>query len=83
MLIQKFLGRFVNKKVGAIDMGGNAKGLYKSKVKPVQVIKQNAYRSYKLSGIKQIFELTMDLTKLTPKNKQAKGITTKSFKKEV
>lgn len=82
-LIRKFFGRFVNKKVGAIDMVGNAKNLYKSKVRTAPVIRNNAYRSYKLSSIKQIFELTMDLSKLTPKNKQAKGVTTKSFKKEV
>lgn len=82
-LIRKFFGRFVNKKIGAIDMVGNAKNLYKSKVKTAPMIRQNAYRSYKLSNIKQIFELTMDLSKLTPKNKQAKGMTTRSFKKEV
>ena len=73
-LIKKFFGKFVNEETEKIEMKGNAKSLYQSIVSKIPIIKNEAYRTYKLSGIEKVLELNIDTTEITPKNKQATGI---------
>jgi hypothetical protein len=78
--IKKFFGKFVNEEEKQIEMVGDARNIYSKYVSKVNFIKEDAYRTYKLSGIKKIFELDMDETKLTPKNKVATKVDKKSEK---
>ena len=76
--IKKFFSKFVNNTTDLIEMKGDARGIYDKKVVKSSTVVENGYRTYKLSGIKQIFELDMDEEKLTPISNPAKGINTKS-----
>lgn len=76
--IQKFFSKFVNNKTELIEIKGDSRALYKKKIVNSTGVADKGYRTYKLSGIKQIFELDMDETELTPANNQAKGISSKS-----
>jgi len=73
-LIKRFFGKFVNEETEKIEMKGNSKSLYQSIVSKIPMIKNEAYRTYKLSGIEKVLELNIDATEITPKNKQAKSI---------
>jgi hypothetical protein len=77
-MIKKFFSKFVNSKTDLIEVKGDSRTVYSKKVVHTPVIMKNGYRTYKLSGIKQIFELDMDETQLTPINKQAVGVNEKS-----
>lgn len=76
--IKLFFAKFVNKKTDLIEVKGDSRGIYTKKIATTPMIVNNGYRTYKLSGIKQIFELDMDETELTPESKQATGINEKS-----
>lgn len=79
-LVKRFFGKLVNEEEKEIEIKGPSKIIYEKYVSKNKFIKQNAYRTYKLSGIKKVFELDMDETKITPKNKQARSIDKKSQK---
>ena len=72
--IQKFFAKFVNSKTELIEIKGDSRAIYNKKIVHSPDVSKNGYRTYKLSGIKQIFELDMDETELTPANKQASDI---------
>jgi hypothetical protein len=44
----------------------------------VPIITNEAYRTYKLSGLGKIIELDMDVNSLTPRHKDVEGIDKKS-----
>lgn len=77
-LIKRFFSKFVNTKTELLEIKGDARSVYDKKVANAPAITNQGYRTYKLSGIRQAFELDMDETELTPKSKQAKGINKKS-----
>lgn len=77
-LIKRFFSKFVNVEDELIEIKGDSRAIYDKKIATSPMITNNGYRTYKLSGIKQAFELDMDETELTPKSKQAKGINPKS-----
>ena len=77
-LIKRFFAKFINAKTELLEIKGNSKSTYASIVSKVPVITNDAYRTYKMTGIKKVIELNMDLKDLTPKNISVKGIDKKS-----
>ena len=76
-LIQKFFGKFANEKTEELEMKGGAKAFYERVVSKVPIIKNDSYRTYKLSGLGNIIELNMDIDKLTPQTKTVTSIDAK------
>lgn len=77
-LIKRFFGRFVNEDTEKLQMRGGAKKFYENVVAKVPIITNDAYRTYKISGLKKVVELTMDVNEITPKNMNVTGIDKKS-----
>ena len=82
-VIKKFFGKFINEKTEKLQMRGNAKDIYSKVVSKVPIITNDAYRTYKISGIKKVIELTMDVNEITPKSKNVTGIDAKSQKRNI
>ena len=82
-IIRKFFGKFINEKTERLQMRGNAQDIYSKVVSKVPIITNDAYRTYKISGLKKVVELTMDVNQLTPKNKTVTGIDPRSQKRNV
>jgi hypothetical protein len=81
--IRRFFGKFVNKETENLQMRGNAEQIYEKIVSKSKLITKEAYRTYKLSGITKVVELTMDVNELTPKSITVKGIDKRSQKKNI
>ena len=77
-VIKKFFGKFINEETEKLQMRGNAKDVYSKIVSKVPVITNDAYRTYNISGLKKVLELTMDVNQITPKSKNVTGIDSKS-----
>jgi hypothetical protein len=77
-LIKRFFGKFINEKTEKLQMRGGAKDFYSKIVSKVPVITNDAYRTYNISGLTKVLELTMDVNELTPKSKNVTGIDSKS-----
>lgn len=77
-VIKRFFGKFVNEETEKLQMKGNARDIYSKIVSKVPVVSNEAYRTYKISGLKKIIELDMDVNQITPKNKNVTGIDKKS-----
>ena len=77
-LIKKFFGKFVNEETEKLQMRGGAKKFYENVVAKVPIITNDAYRTYKLSGLQKVVELTMDVNEITPKNMNVTGIDKRS-----
>ena len=73
-LIKKFFGKFVNEDTELLEMKGGAKAFYQKVVMKVPIITNEAYRTYKLSGLGKVIQLDMDVTSLTPRYNPATGI---------
>lgn len=80
-VIKRFFGKFVNEDTEKLQMRGNAKAIYEKVVSKVPAITSESYRTYKISGLSKVVELTMDVNEITPKNKNVTGIDTKSQKR--
>jgi hypothetical protein len=77
-VIKKFFGKFVNEKTEQLQMRGGAKDIYSKIVSKVPVITNDAYRTYNISGLVKVLELSMDVNEITPKSKNVTGIDSKS-----
>ncbi len=77
-LIKRFFGKFVNEDTERLEMRGGAKKFYQNIVSKVPIITNDAYRTYKISGLQKVIELTMDVNELTPKNMNVIGIDKRS-----
>ena len=77
-LIKRFFGKFVNEETEQLEMKGGAKSFYQKVVSKVPIVTNEAYRTYKLSGLSKIIELNMDVDKLTPSNKTVTSIDIKT-----
>ena len=73
-LIKKFFGKFVNEETEKLQMRGGAKKFYETVVAKVPIITNEAYRTYKISGLQKVVELNMDVNDLTPKTMNVTGI---------
>jgi hypothetical protein len=77
-IIKRFFGKFVNEETEMLEMKGGSMKFYESVVSKVPVVSNDSYRTYKLSGLSKIIELTMDVNELTPKRMNVIGISKKS-----
>jgi hypothetical protein len=77
-LIKRFFGKFVNEETEKLQMRGGAKKFYEQVVAKVPIITNDAYRTYKISGLQKVIELTMDVNEITPKNMNVVGIDKRS-----
>jgi hypothetical protein len=77
-LIKKFFGKFVDEETDELQMKGGAKAFYAKVVSKVPIITNEAYRTYKLSGLSKVIELNMDVDKLTPSTKTVTSIDIKT-----
>jgi len=77
-LIKRFFGKFVNEENESLEMKGGAKAFYQKVVSKVPIITNDAYRTYKLSGLSKIVELNMDVDKLTPPTMKVTSIDPKT-----
>jgi hypothetical protein len=73
-LIKKFFGKFFNKKSEALEMRGRSSVIYETMVKRVPIVTNDAYRTYKLSGIQRVMKLDVDVEPLVPKSKLLKRV---------
>jgi len=64
-------------------MRGNAKQIYEKTISKMPTITSDSYRTYKISGLRKVVELNMDVNQITPKNKNVVGIDIKSQKRNV
>lgn len=78
--VKRFFGKFVNEDTDMLEMRGNAKKFYSTIISKMPNITSDAYRTYKLSGIRKVIEIDMEINKMLPKSKQVKGIDKKSQK---
>ena len=77
-IIKRFFGKFVNENTEMLEMKGGSMKFYQNVVSKVPVVSNDSYRTYKLSGLNKIIELTMDVNELTPKKMNVIGISKKS-----
>jgi hypothetical protein len=66
-LIKKFFSKLVNADTREIELSGTAKKTYSSIVSKFPGIQDGAYRTYKLTGIKNVYELNMKMEAITYK----------------
>jgi hypothetical protein len=59
-------------------MKGGAKAFYQKVVSTVPIVTNEAYRTYKLSGLSKVIELNMDVDKLTPSTKTVTSVDIKT-----
>ena len=78
ILIKKFFGKLINEKTELLELKGTSNSIYSKIVSKIPAITTDAYRTYKISGIKKVIELDMDIDKITPKNVTVRGINVKS-----
>ena len=79
-LVKKFFDKMVDKDSELIEMKGGAKGYFDKYVKKVPIVSRDSYRTYKLSGLDAVFELSVDVNEMTSKNKEVIGIAQKNQK---
>ena len=82
-LIKRFFGKFVNEDTERLQMRGNAKQIYSKTISKMPTITSDSYRTYKMSGLRKVLELNMDVNEITPKSKNVVGIDIKSQKRNV
>ena len=78
--IKRFFSKFVNEETDMLEMKGNARKYYSSIISKIPSITNDSYRTYKMSSIKKVIELDMEINKMLPETKQVKGIDIKSQK---
>jgi hypothetical protein len=64
-IIKRFFGRLVNMDTREIELSGTARRTYQTVVSKFPGIQDGAYRTYKLSGIKNVQELEMNVKFIT------------------
>jgi hypothetical protein len=77
-LIKRFFGKFVNEETEELKMKCGAKAFYQKVVSTVPIVTNEAYRTYKLSGLSKVIELNMDVDKLTPSTKTVTSVDIKT-----
>lgn len=73
-LVKRFFGKLLNKETEELEMKGRSSAIYEGIVKKVPIVTNNAYRTYKLSGLKRVLELNMNITEITPKIRKVKKV---------
>jgi hypothetical protein len=73
-IIKRFFRRLVNLDTREIELSGTARRTYQTVVSKFPGIQDGAYRTYKLSGIKNTHELDMNVKFITSKRDKVTGI---------
>ena len=76
-ILKRLMAKLNNDKTGLIELKGAAKRVYSEKIAAFSGIKDNAYRTYKLSGLKKVSELEMYLPGFTTTRDHIHGINPK------
>jgi hypothetical protein len=82
-ILKRLMAKLSNEKSGLIELKGGAKRTYSEKISSFSGIKENAYRTYKLSGLKKVSELEMYLPGFTTTRDHITGINSKYQKQNV
>jgi hypothetical protein len=67
--VKRLFGKLVDEADGELDLGKKASSAYENKIKNMKFFSKNFYRTYKLSGIRRLSSLDMDIANLVPKTK--------------
>jgi hypothetical protein len=67
--VKRLFGKLVDEADGELDLGKKASSAYENKIKNMNFFSKNFYRTYKLSGIRRLSSLDMDIANLVPKAK--------------
>jgi hypothetical protein len=70
--VKKMFGKLVNTKTDTIQLKGGSRKVYENVVSSIPKITNESYRTYKLSGIKKVLSLDMDITNIIPKTRNKK-----------
>jgi hypothetical protein len=70
--VKKLFGKLVNSKTEIIQLKGGSKKVYENVISGIPKITNESYRTYKLSGIKKVVLLDMDISNIIPKTKNKK-----------
>jgi hypothetical protein len=76
-ILKRFFKRLTNLDTREIELSGTAKKTYQSVVSKFPGIQEGAYRTYKLSGIKKVVEIDMDVRFVTSARDRVVGINEK------
>jgi len=69
LTVKRLFGKLVDEADGELDLGRKASSAYENKIKNMKFFSKNFYRTYKLSGMRRLLSLDMDITNLVPKHK--------------
>jgi hypothetical protein len=67
--VKRLFGKLVDEADNELDLGKKASSAYENKIKNMKFFSNNFYRTYKLSGMRRLLSLDMDITNLVPKSK--------------
>jgi hypothetical protein len=67
--VKRLFGKLVDEADGELDLGKKVSSAYENKIKNMKFFSKNFYRTYKLSGIRRLSSLDMDIANLVPKAK--------------
>ena len=81
--LKRLMSKLNNEKTGLIELKGAAKKTYTEKISSFHGIKDHAYRTYKLSGLKKVTELEMYLPGFTTTRDNIVGINPKYQKQNI
>jgi len=69
LTVKRLFGKLVDEADLELDLGKSAKAAYENKIKNMKFFSKNFYRTYKLSGVRKLLSLDMDVSKLVPQSK--------------
>jgi len=69
LTVKRLFGKLVDEADGELDLGRKASSAYENKIKNMKFFSKNFYRTYKLSGMRRLLSLDMDIVNLVPKSK--------------
>jgi hypothetical protein len=69
LTVKRLFGKLVDEADVELDLGKSAKYAYENKIKNMKFFSKNFYRTYKLSGVRRLFALDMDISQLVPQSK--------------
>ena len=69
LTVKRLFGKLVDEADGELDLGRKASSAYENKIKNMKFFSKNFYRTYKLSGMRRLLSLDMDIANLVPKSK--------------
>jgi hypothetical protein len=76
-ILKRFFKRLTNLDTREIELAGTARKTYQSVVSKFPGIQEGAYRTYKISGIKKVVEIDMDVRFVTSARDKIVGVNEK------